>query len=243
MEYLKMSNGNAKLGSHIVVFNIPSGYSCPFAKDCKSKAVVNKKTGKVKVVDGKDTVFRCYAASQEALLPSVRKARQYNFDLLKGLSTDEMANLIEKSIYKRGYFDMPTFRIHASGDFFNQDYFDAWMLVAKKFPDAIFYAYTKSLKYWVARLDSIPANVRLNASKGGRNDELIAKHDLKFAEVVYSEAEAKIKGLKIDKTDKMAYNQAFPFALIIHGTQPKGSEAGKTLQVLKKNGFFGYSKK
>ena len=43
-------------------------------------------------------------------------------------------------------------RVHDSGDFFSQEYFDAWLEVARGRPRTRFYAYTKSLPFWVARL-------------------------------------------------------------------------------------------
>ena len=72
-----------------------------------------------------------------------------------------------------------------AGDFFNQRYFDAWRIVASNNPDTLFYAYTKSLNYWKARIDRIPANLNLTASVGGRHDSLIDELGLKYSKVVY----------------------------------------------------------
>ena len=44
-------------------------------------------------------------------------------------------------------------RIHVAGDFFNQKYFRAWQYVAEWNPDRLFYAYTKSLNYWLDDLE------------------------------------------------------------------------------------------
>ena len=46
--------GNAKLSKEIVTFSLPSGYSCPGAKDCLAKA--DRETGKI--IDGKHQKFR-----------------------------------------------------------------------------------------------------------------------------------------------------------------------------------------
>jgi hypothetical protein len=40
--------------------------------------------------------------------------------------------------------DIRVVRIHESGDFFSQDYLDAWIKISKAFPDVMFYTYTKS---------------------------------------------------------------------------------------------------
>ena len=60
--------------------------------------------------------------------------------------------------------------------------------------------------------------------------------------VVFSEEEAEQKGLEIDHDDAHALGKK-SFALLLHGTQPKGSEASKALQVLRKAGKGGYSQK
>ncbi|MEY4571015.1 MAG: hypothetical protein RLZ10_208 [Bacteroidota bacterium] len=237
---LKFSKGNAKL-KNIISFSIISGWSCPFADKCLSK--VDLKTGKIS--DGKNTEFRCFSASQESLYPAVREQRLWNFEQLKKLKTvEEISKKIQQSLPKVNKNGLGKIvRLHVAGDFFNQMYFDAWLNVATNNPDRTFYAYTKSLQYWVNRLGQIPANFKLNASKGGKQDELIELYNLKYAEVVYSEIEAKEKGLEIDHDDSHAYDFDHPFALLIHGVQPKGSKASKAKSTLAKEGWTGYKKK
>ena len=58
-----------------------SGYSCPFAESCLSKAVVQP-NGKRKIQDGHKTQFRCFSASQEVQYTNVYNLRKHNFDLL-----------------------------------------------------------------------------------------------------------------------------------------------------------------
>ena len=235
LKLLKFNRGNAKLGRDIWTFSLPAGYSCPGALECLSKA--NRETGKIK--DGEHTKFRCFAASDEAQYENTRKQRWHNFELLKGKSTTEMARLIEASLPKKAEI----IRVHVSGDFFNQSYFDAWMEVARRQPTRTFYAYTKSLPFWLARTGDIPQNFALNASRGGVNDALIEKHNLKYAEVVFSIKEAVTKKLEIDHDDSHAYKSGKSFALLIHGTQPAGSMASKMLSALRKLGWHGYSRK
>jgi hypothetical protein len=132
-------------------------------------------------------------------------------------------------------------RIHVGGDFFSQAYFDAWLANARKSPETIFYAYTKSLPYWVSRLDDIPSNFILTASRGGRKDEMIQEYGLREAVVVFSVEEAEKLGLEIDHDDSHAYTNGPSFALLIHGTQPKGSKAASAKNALK--GLGSYSAK
>jgi hypothetical protein len=231
-EPLVFGKGNAKL-KDIHTFSLPSGWTCPMADQCLAKA--NRETGKV--ADGPRTEFRCFSASQEALYPSVRNARWYNLSLLKGRTMSEMADLILSSLPRKA----TTVRIHVAGDFFSLPYLDAWLVVARERPDVLFYAYTKSLSLWVARKGVMPTNFVLTASHGGREDHLIDLHGLRSAKVVYSEREAADLGLEIDHDDSHAMNAVGgDFALLIHGSQPKGSVASKAIAALRAQGEFGY---
>jgi hypothetical protein len=216
-QLLKFSHGNGKLPAWITIFSLPAGYTCPAADICKAKAV-QKEDGKWGVEDGPNMTVRCYAASDETRYKDARNARWHNFNLLKSLNKDEMVNLIKRSL-------PPSIlvRIHESGDFFNQAYFDAWMQVAIDRSDVQFYAYTKSINYWINRAELIPDNFTLTASVGGKWDELIAKHDLNTVEIVLNEDEATAKGLELDEDDSHAYNGSKRFALSIHNIQPKGT--------------------
>lgn len=235
-QLLKFSPGNAKL-VNIPSFNLPASYACPFALECRSQS--DKVTGKI--TDGKDLKFRCFSATQENVFPQTRAQRHHNFDLIRKLKTaEEMANLICESLPKEKY---NIIRIHVSGDFFNQTYFDAWMLVASRNPDRVFYAYTKSLTYWVNRIGFLPPNLSLTASWGGKNDNLITNYNLKSVVVVGSYEQAEELGLEIDHDDSHAFDSSKgSFALLIHGTQPVGSEMGKAKARLAKEGFTGYSR-
>lgn len=254
MSLLKFGKGNAKLGKNVYTFSLPSGFTCPAALECLSKA--DRETGKIK--DGPQTKFRCFSASQEALFKNTRKQRWDNFDALKiacaNCETDEqkkfaMSSLIRDSLPKKANI----VRIHVAGDFFSQNYFDAWALTAAAHTNVLFYFYTKSLNYWVNRIQAIGNgrskkilqvnNFVPTASYGGRYDNMITQYDLRSAIVVYSETEAKQKKLEIDHDDTHAMKHGKDFALIIHGTQPAGSDASKALQKLKAGGFTGYSKK
>lgn len=231
---LTFGKGNAKLGSHIYTFSLPAGHSCPGANECLARA--NRDTGKI--TDGPNAIFRCFSASAENIFPNVRLSRWHNFEALKGKSLAEMYQTIKDSLVKKANY----YRVHVAGDFFNQTYFDAWMKVARDYPDKLFYCYTKSIPFWVARLDSIPKNFVLNASIGSRYDDLIAAHGLKSARVVFSEDEAAKLGLKIDHDDSLAMNPANEsFALLLHGTQQKGTVAAQANHALRKAGANGYS--
>ena len=145
-----------------------------------------------------------------------------------------MAKLLTYNLPK----DAGIVRIHVAGDFFNENYFKAWMIVAELFPSVLFYAYTKSLDYWLNNKSMIPKNLILTASRGGRLDHKIDLYNLRESVVVFSEQEAKDKNLIIDHDDSHAARPSIQnenFALLIHGTQPKGTEAAEALKTLKRD--------
>lgn len=228
----KLKKGKAFKKGKGYTFSLLSGWSCPQAMLCQAKVFSHK--GKKWLEDGKHSQFRCFSASQEVLYPAVYRARKHNMQQLlrRGGDVRAMAKLINSSLPK----DATIVRIHVAGDFYNEAYFDAWLSVATMRPECKFYAYTKSLGFWVKRLKSIPNNLILTASRGGRQDELIAQYNLREAVVVANKREAKALGLKVDVDDSLAQNNGPSFALIIHGVQPAGSLASRAVQENRRTG-------
>ena len=227
---------NRKIGrtmAKIYSFDILSGVDCPFAFNCKSRAEVQD-DGSRRIKDGPDTKFRCFSASQEVLFTNVYNSRKRNHDAIHELETsDAMADALCDALPKNA----GVIRIHVAGDMFSNNYFLAWIKVAERNPNVLFYAYTKSLIYWIRNRERVPYNLVLTASYGGRNDHLIAEHGLRSAKVVFSRQEAADLGLEIDNDDSHACDPSKAnqdFALLIHGVQPKGSEAAKALNILKR---------
>ena len=232
---LYMKQGNAKLAKDITIFSLPAGFSCPGAKQCLTMA--DPDTGKTKM--GAHAEFKCFAAAVE-FRSSVRASRWGNFEKLKLAGTKiKMARLIQTSIPA----GTAKLRIHESGDFFSQDYFDAWLSVTRRNPDIIFYAYTKSLKYWANRIMDIPNNFRLTASRGGKFDHLIEDLGLRSAEVIFHPDDA--KGMDIDHDDSHAYgDDKKSFALLLHGNQPKDTPAAAAIRRMKKENIqYSYGQK
>jgi hypothetical protein len=217
---LKFSFGNRKmheLAKHlgmnknqVCTFDLPAGYTCPCANLCKSYA--NKITGKI--TDGKDMVFRCYAASGEAVYTNVRKLRWHNFDELQASS--DMVSLIEESLPNK----MKVIRIHSSGDFYSLDYFKAWYQVACNHPEITFFGYTKVLPYVQALK---PDNFRLIYSMGGVMDAQVT--DEPTAKIVKTLFDAETENLPVacvknPSDDFDLIMRGISFALVLHGTQP-----------------------
>lgn len=253
---LKFSPANAKIealkqvqdlskylenGLKVYSLDTLAGHSCPFAEKCLSKVV--ETNGKRTLVDGPKTEFRCFSATQEVVFPGVYNLRKHNYDLIRDCKTDtEIIKLLVKSMPK----DLGILRFHVDGDWMNPKDFYASINFASLFPDKLFYAYTKSLPYWIkyrSIVEKIP-NLVLTASWGGRRDDLITIEGLRSAKVIFSEDQATGP---IDHTDEWAANpntRNIDFNLLLHGQQPKNSEASKALQLLRKNNVkHSYSRK
>ena len=222
---LKFSLANGKLQklakrlgipkAHVVAFNMPSGYTCPKADLCLSKA--DRETGKL--TDGDKMEFRCFAASLEAIYPSLRKRVWENFEATK-LTGDLVARL-QEALPKKA----KVVRIHASGDFYNKRYFEAFNQLAIDNPDVVFYAYSKILKFVGAER---PSNFRMVYSIGGKDDKDFVGSGLPYSKVIYNESQA---CAEIDEDDYHAY-MGVSSNLIIHGGQPR--EINLKVKALKK---------
>lgn len=113
----RLVKGNSKL-YNILIFDLPAVETCLNCNDCKDKCYAKKAS--VQYVD-----VRIFRDSNLQLFLSKR-------ELLKELLILQLSNSKETTI-----------RIHASGDFFSQDYIDFWNDIIKLFPLKKFYAYTK----------------------------------------------------------------------------------------------------
>lgn len=214
MDKLKFTKGknNRKLNKFedtrgLYAFSLPAGITCPYAKDCKS---ITGRDGKLL----QSSIIRCYFASLMSAYTNTRKLAYYNYDVLQSTKNNQWYKLISDSLPDNSKI----IRLHVGGDYFNQVYFDAWLKVAIMNPNIIFYGYTKSLLYWINRLNIIPANLRLVASYGGKHDHLITDYGLIYAKIILPNQIEECK-LPIADTDFMAFHAKESFAILLHGTQ------------------------
>ena len=234
MKKLKFSKGNKKLSKDTLVYSHPAGITCPGANSCK--AFVTLKDDKRILNRGNESLFTCFAASEELRYPNVFNARRYNYQVIKSyvLNSDliGLTELINWNI-QINKKNISKVRIHESGDFDNLLYLQAWLNVAKLNPGIKFYCYSKSLNLFLEVL--LPNNFYMVASYGGRYDHLI---DLgyfpKYSKVVFSENEAIRLGLQIDKDDSLCFENK-PFALLLHGLQEKNTLSAMALREIKRN--------
>lgn len=221
---LHFSTGNAKLNGNTLIFNLPAGKTCPGANICKSMAVQTA-SGR-KIFDFKSTEFRCFAASSEVQYDGVFANRAENWLEVKyHLHNGNLAEYLNTELHKNLKKKHTRVRIHESGDFFSREYLMAWILVAQTNPNLDFYCYSKSLEFFLGL--TLPENFYLTASYGGKFDHLIDEDCFpRYAKVVNSIEDANTLGLPVDVDERHCFTPG-PFAILLHGTQPKGSEAGK----------------
>jgi hypothetical protein len=228
-------------GRKIYSFDLLSGWACPQADKCQSRAILVD--GKRRIQDGPNTEFRCFSASQEVVYTNVYNLRKGNFDAIRAIIartdlTDDqkiakVASLLQSHLPKNAGI----VRVHVAGDFFNRIYFRAWLQVIMNNPSILFYAYTKALNYWIDDMQFVAglSNLVLTASRGGRLDSKINEYGLREAIVLQDENEAADFNLEVDSDDSHA---AIPdsrnksFALIIHGTQPAKPKVKKAKKEL-----------
>ena len=209
-DYLKWTEGNAKLqktggGAYRVLgYGIPADHSfdhdgdrlntCPGALACRAV---------------------CYAKQGSYAWPAVKRARAHNLEYFVTVGPDVFAaHAIEDlSRFVRRY---NVVRVHDSGDFFSQEYLDAWFTIARAFPTITFYAYSKSLHLnWTA----CPSNLAITQSQGGRYD---ADLDVDFPHArIFSTDEDRRRAGYVDgsESDAPAILGLVKIGLVYHGNK------------------------
>lgn len=142
-----LTRGNKKLDRSVGIFSLPAVTTCPNCKDCKAS---------------------CYAKAEEDRWVNCYNLRQQNLALSH---TPEFVNLMVNEIIQKRF---SIIRIHESGDFYNLEYLEKWVMIAKALPKVRFYGYSKCFERYPSTLEvfnSLP-NVNIINSitpYGGKN--------------------------------------------------------------------------
>ncbi|MGE6347988.1 GP88 family protein [Bacillus mycoides] len=134
---LFFGNGNKKLNG-IVTFSLPPVATCPYATE--------------------NCIMKCYALKDYYRnWDNVSKSQNINLEMTKRADFVEMATKIlkiealkhEVENTVNGTDEPLTVRIHVSGDFYSQEYFDAWVQIAENLKGLPiqFGCYTKSIPF------------------------------------------------------------------------------------------------
>ena len=148
----KMKKTSKENNTKIFNFSIPAyktkagKITCPFAKEC---------------------IKYCYAQKGNyTRFPMIQQLMEKKYELSK---TENFINLMNKEIKKK---KAKYIRIHDSGDFYSVKYLNKWIQIAKDNKSVIFYAYTKSIKFFINGL-KLPKNLKIIFSEGSKTDNLI----------------------------------------------------------------------
>lgn len=132
-------------------FSLPPGpsFSCPGAtKSCKN----------------------CYAMKGRFIFPSVVKLMTNNWKIIQKAEKSDNKRTLYRALKKVVPKNIQIYRLNESGDFFSQDYIDAWTRVIRKRPGSLFYAYTRSFNFNYQKLVRLP-NFNLLASTDKYNEK------------------------------------------------------------------------
>lgn len=151
----------------------------------------------------------CFAKQGRYVQKNVKGARAFNLAFTQ--SDGFVAGIIADLNRMRS---VNTVRIHDSGDFYSQEYFNKWCEIARALPRLTFYAYTKSLHL---DLDGAPDNFKVTQSLGGKHDasvDLSRPHSRIFAD-----DDARIAAGYVDGnvSDAPAIQGLVQIGLVYHG--------------------------
>lgn len=153
MNNRRLRKGNHKLPTSIGIFDLPYYITCPGATiACKQY---------------------CYAKKAERAYNAVLPYRMLNYNL----STTK--HFVKDMVAEIHRMKFKCIRIHASGDFYSQEYLDKWCAIAEQCKDTTFYSYTKS---FMLCFKKIPSNFILRMSI---DDTTVAKIPSGFSLAIY----------------------------------------------------------
>lgn len=228
------SFGNTKLAKEgIASFGIPAFVSNDGFVTCPSAGICAK---------------YCYARQGRYTFASTQAPRERNLWKLRAIHEKVMG---EQSSW--GWIDfiadivmdveqfpkrIRLVRIHDSGDFFTEQYYHAWLDIARMCPHITFYAYSKMINLintYQIRMRLALDNLHIVQSYGGKEDQFIDQmlpHTKVFPTHDYMLNSGYIDGTH---SDKPAYNGCTKIGLVYHGSKKLSqSTTNNMLRVLEK---------
>ena len=122
----------------------------------------------------------CYARSGTYNFSNVKSAHTRNLELILD-NPIGWKNRLNDELKTKRYQGGKSVRIHDSGDFFSDAYFELWLEIANDNPDVFFYAYTKEVA--MVKRYELPKNFVIIFSMGGTQDHLVDKENDRHADV------------------------------------------------------------
>tara|TARA_R110002012_G_scaffold317929_1_gene535246 strand:- start:414 stop:1016 length:603 start_codon:yes stop_codon:yes gene_type:complete len=192
----KMKKTSKENKAKIFNFSIPAyktkegKVTCPFADSC---------------------VKYCYAQKGNyTRFPIIKELMEEKYKISK---TAEFIPLMNEEIRKKKATHI---RIHDSGDFYSPEYLNKWVTIAKQNKDVIFYAYTKSIKFFVNGL-LLPKNMKIIFSEGSKTDNLINVNKHRHARIFKTVEELNASGyIDASNNDLKAITDNKKVGLVYH---------------------------
>ena len=114
----------------------------------------------------------CYAKNGTYLFPVVQDKHLANLEYTLNNLLEWKVDMMEEILLKKD--KIKWVRVHDGGDFYSEEYLNAWLKICKVFPNVIFYCYTKQVSLFKKVFkDNCPPNFKYLFSLGGREDGLI----------------------------------------------------------------------
>jgi hypothetical protein len=126
------------------------------------------KAGKLTCPFADSCIKYCYAQKGNyKRFPIIQELMEKKYNISK---QDNFADLMTNEIIKK---KAKYIRIHDSGDFYSIKYLLKWVDIANANKEVIFYAYTKSIKFFKDYNINLPDNFKVIFSEGSKTDNLI----------------------------------------------------------------------
>jgi Gene product 88 len=158
MKYITFGNSKLKrsyvnYGIVVGAFDLPAGKTCPRAGKC---------------------LDFCYASTGMYGFPAVRNHCAENHALALSDAFVDTINAELAETKRNGERKVDVLRIHSSGDFFSEEYCNAWADICDANPGVTFYAYSKSWKMVESSNLANCENFTCIPSMGGKDDAELA---------------------------------------------------------------------
>lgn len=126
------------------------------------------KSGKLTCPFADSCIKYCYAKKGNyTRFPKIADLMEQKYEISKQNNFNSLMN--EEIKKKKAKY----IRIHDSGDFYSIKYLRKWLLIAEYNKEVIFYAYTKSIKFFKDYNINLPDNFKVIFSEGSKTDNLI----------------------------------------------------------------------
>lgn len=176
--------------------------------------------------------FGCYAKAGRMGLDHAQAAYQENLDMIDDGTfwpkLDAELDDAERRASAKGR--QVRVRIHDTGDFFSEEYLQAWLDTAGRHPGIRFYAYTKMVRLVHGR--ELPDNLRVVYSYGGRCDRDLDRIRGSVPTAIVVRSDGEIPAGYVDGShDDWYASEGMSVALRYHGPSSREFTAGPQVEL------------